>query len=523
MSVPTENLRIKNFIQERVVTEWCDDTGTGAVSTLGSCLRMNQQRPEFFMRVGYDADGHIHIHFSLTATVKAAGKRHAREMLLILPTNVLCKDIDFKNASKPLKTSDLTSLDAATLHEAGISKSETIIRVQFDLMATGFVVTKRTTSKMIKPTTNTSSDLILGLESLSRVLHFRVYMRPGYASKGLKELHNCLMADRTGLHRTNMVDMYVRQGAMVLDWDKIEHKTGLDLQPPPYVEESLKPAVEVPRTPPFAIRKEAAEVETARIPTMILIRDAISPSPTSEIHGIFSDMDDSMSIEADIQNIESLKNTEGDFWNNMDSDEERHAFLNARELSQELNQPISAPSVSKALLSEFQEWIEGAMTINRFVHTQQRLGAKLLALSRHACAPDIMAFNACKVQCSAILFYDPEDSDSTSELWNEANQGFISDLEEDIRWANGFHRSVEMCSPAIRREFVELGTAARAAALQPKHKKKYERQRAACITRIFAKFGGTNASIRNLDRERLDPKSWRCLSNEHHVSKRLKT
>ena len=415
MSVPIEKLQLQNLLCERVFVKWVNQSGTPF--TLGSCLHHNKQNPKFVMRAGCDMEGHIHIHFSLMVSIKVAGKRQQMEMLLVVPP-----DADFASASTPLPISnlnDLSFLDASALHEAGISESEHIILLRFDLTARGFVVTKKKTSATIKPTNSTSNKLTRSLESLSNMITFNVYIRPNdYAREGLKEICKRLSSTGTGtgIHKTDMVEMYVQQGAVPVDWARFMYHDRRDITPPPYIENSTRLLAEVqaPQSPPITFEKETPSVNTVEVvvaetPT----RTPIGPSPTPVLNGIFSSgVEEPLDSEVDLDDIEEdSRHLEMDF--DVDSDEEFSANLNSRELSQQLKHDLAVP---KALKSEFVEWVNGAMTINTNVYEHKRLITKLSILGDCVRTSNGRVFDATRPWCSALFFYDPIDSDNTPEL-----------------------------------------------------------------------------------------------------------
>jgi hypothetical protein len=504
MSIPTERLR--SIINERILAEWVD-TDTSTTCTLGSCSLVNKQAPKFFMKVDADTEsGLVHIHFSLIASVKAAGRTRRRELLLILPQHAFQKDPDFALAFASLETSnigDSSLLDPSTIKEAGLIESGYIVRVRFNLDTNGLVVMPKTTAETIKPSTTTSGDLLLGLKSLSNVLSFTVYMRRSdYALHGLKTLHEHLRNSGTSPYYADLAGMYDGRGAILVDWNKLEYKGRRRNElPPPYCEEPKTPSatVQIPQSSPITADKDMSlcteEPRVTETPTGTPIRDPILPSPVSVLHGIFSDaVADPESIGEELELIEQGLEDFG-----ADSDEEYYAMLNARELS-----PPPADSTNpEALLSEVIEWLNGAMTINGDVHKHRRLRSKLSALGQYARMSNITALDKTRMWCSALLFYDPGDSDNTPELWDPAIRWLVSDIADLVLWANDYHRCAEMCSPVIRSEFVRLGSAARALALQPKHDSdaiKYKRQKSVCIARVLFEFGAASAGIGGEDR-----------------------
>jgi hypothetical protein len=520
MSVPIEKLQLQTLLCERVFVKWVDQSGTPF--TLGSCLYDNKQNPKFVMTARCDMEGHIHIHFSLPVSVKLAGKDQRMEMLLVVPP-----DADFASASTPLPISnldDLSFLDASALHEAGISESEHVILIRFDLTEKGFVITKRKASPTIRLSNSTSDKLIRSLESLSNMTVFSVYIRPNdYARQGLKELCKRLGNTATSTPKVNMEDMYVQQGAMLVEWGRFIYRTPQDTVPPPYTERptQLLPEVQVPQSPPSIFENETLSINTseaaiAETPT----RTPMSSNHTPVLHGMFSSgAEDSLDSEVDLDNIEEdpryieedSRYIEMDF--GVNSDEEYLANLNSRELSQQFKHDLAVP---KMLRSKFVEWLNRAITINPNVYEHKHLITKLSILGNCVRTSNTRVFDATRPWCSALLFYDPSDSDNTLELWEEKNRWLISDMAELIKWANGFHCGAEMSSPLVN-DFVKLGNAARTLALSAgQDKAEYIHQKSVCIVHVFVEYGKADASI---SRENIKPVSRKRFTLETHSNK----
>ncbi|KAG4024995.1 hypothetical protein MFRU_074g00010 [Monilinia fructicola] len=494
MSVPIEKLQLKTLLRERVFVKWVNPSGMPF--TLGSCLYDNKQNPKFVMTAGCDMEGYVHIHFSLMVSIKLAGKDQQMEMLLVVPPNA-----DFADASTPLLKSnidDLSFLDASALHEAGISESERVILIRFHLTAKGFVVMKKKTSPTIRPSNSTSNKLIRSLESLSDMTIFSVYIRPNdYAREGLKELCKRLSNTGTVIHTANMKEMYIQQGAMLVEWDRFMYQNRQDTLPPPYTDNPtrLVSEVQVPRSPPTTIEKEMPSINTiemaiAETPT----RTPVSPNPNPVLHGIFSSSSEEPSeSEVNLDDIEEdSRYIEMDF--DVGSDEEFLANLNSRELSQQFKHDLA---VSKTLESKFMEWVNGAITINPNVYEHKHLITKLLILGDCVRTSNARVFDATRPWCSALLFYDPFDSDNTLELWEERNRWLISDMAKLIKWANEFHYGAEISSLLIN-DFVKLGSAARTFALHPGNDKaEYSLQKSVCIVRVLVEFGKPGADGKN--------------------------
>ncbi|KAM3071823.1 hypothetical protein ACMFMG_009680 [Clarireedia jacksonii] len=539
-------LQLQRLLCERVFVKWEDQSGIPF--TLGSRLNDNKQNLKFLISVYYDMEGHIHIHFSLKVSIILHSRKHEMEMLLVVPP-----DADFADVSTPCLLSnidDLSCLDASAIHDAEISDSVYVICIPFDLTTKGFVIMKKKTPTTFKSYNTTSKKLIHSFESLSNTKTFTVYIKPNdYAQVGLKELHNRL--SNTGIHKINMKEMYVQQDVVLVEW------SGFDpVLLPLYTENptQLLPEVQVPRSPPIEKETPPIEKETPIINTIEVViaetptRTRISPSPTPVLHGIFSpgieeptrtrispspapvlhgifspsieeptrtlirpnvlsphssscpSIEEWHSIEEDLRHLE-----EGSRYIamdcNVDSDEEYLASLNSRE------QP-SQQAVSKMLGSKFVEWIHRARQINSKVYKHRRLAAKLSILGNCVRTSNTRVFDATVPWCSALLFYDPLDSDNTRELWEERNRWLISDIAELVGLANEHHSGAEMSSRLVN-HFVKLGDTARIVALHPGYNKdEYELQKSLCIAYIFMEFGkpGTDMS-KSVSRKSLEDSS----------------
>ncbi|KAF7858592.1 hypothetical protein EAF04_009192 [Stromatinia cepivora] len=516
MSNPTEilieKLKLQRFLCERVFVKWEDQSGTSFM--LGSRLNCNKQNLQFLIAVYYDMEGYIHIHFSLKVFIKLKGNKQQIEMLLVVPP-----DADFADAFKPRLISnigDLSRLDASVIYDAEISDSVCVIRIQFDLIAKGFVVMKNKTTATIKSWNDTSKDLIRRLESLSNTKTFTVYFKPNsYAQVGLAELRNRL--SNTGTHtdtrKTNMKEMYIRQGPVLVEWSRFD-----PISLPPYTENppQLFPEVQVPRSPPIIFERETPSINTieaaiAETP----VRTPTSPNSIS-VHSIFFPSHKELSnSEMNLNDIEEdSRYIEMNF--DMDSDEERLANLNSRELSQQFNYDSA---VSKILESKLVEWIQTARQINSNVYEHKRLTTKLLILGNCVRTSNTSVFDATIPWCSALFFYDPFDSDKTLGLWEEKNSWFISDIAKLIKWANKVHYGAEMSSLLVN-DFVKLGDTARTVALHPGYNKDgYEYQKSVCIAHVFMKFGKPGSSISG---ENSKPVSRKSLGTDSNASKRVK-
>jgi hypothetical protein len=527
MSVPLEKLQLQTLLCERVFVKWVDQSGTPF--TLGSCLYDNKQNPKFVMTARCDVEGYVHVHFSLSVSVKLAGKDQRMEMLLVVPP-----DADFASASTPLPISnldDISFLDASALHEAGISESEHVILVRFELLEKGFVITKKKASPTIRLSNSTPDKLIRSLESLSNMTEFSVYIRPNdYARQGLKDLCKRLGSTATATPKTNMKEMYVEQGAMLVEWSRFIYRHQQDKVPPPYTERptQLLPAVQVAQSPPVISGRETLSIDTSEEAiTETPTRTPFSSKTTPVLHGIFSSSaEDSLDSEVDLDNIEEdsrhteedsryteedSRYIEMDF--DLDSDEEYLANLNSRELSQQFNHDLAVP---KMLESKLVEWVKGAMRLNPHVYEHKHLITKLLILGNCIRTSNARVFDATIPWCSALLFYDPLDSENTLELWEDRNRWLISDMASLIKWANGFHYGAEMTSSLVN-DFVKLGNTARTFALRPgQDKSEYLDQKGVCVVRVLVEFSKADAGI---SRENVKPISRKRYTMESHSNK----
>ncbi|ESZ96403.1 hypothetical protein SBOR_3235 [Sclerotinia borealis F-4128] len=424
MSVPFEKLQLMKLLDERVFVTWVDESGTTLM--LGSCLNHNKQNPKFFMTAYYDIEGHIHIHLKLEVSIKLAGKVQQMDMLLVIPP-----DADFASASTPHPISSIDDLsdDASVIHEAGLSRSEHVFLIQFNLTAKGFVVTKNRTSSIIRLNTTTAKKLIRNLESLSNTTIFSVYIRPStYAEVSLKNLREQLSntCTATDTRKINMKEMYVQQGAMLVEWSRFVY------------ENQQRPRPAHPQPSP--------EAQILRSPLVL--------------------EDVPFDIEFE------------------DSDEKRLADFNSQELSRQFNHDLI---VSKMLESKFVEWIQRATRINPNVHKHKRLITKLFTLGNCVRTSNSGVFDATIHWCSALFFYDPFDSDNTLGLC-ETNSWLISDIAKLIEWANEIQYGAEM-SPLLVNDFMKLGNTARTVALHSGyHKYGYILQKSVCIAHVLTGY-----------------------------------
>ncbi|QSZ32091.1 hypothetical protein DSL72_001660 [Monilinia vaccinii-corymbosi] len=521
MSVPIEKLQLRTILCERVFVKWMNPSG--APSTLGSCLYDNKQNPKFVMTVSCNREGYIHVHFSLVVSIKRNGKNQQMEMLFVVPP-----DANFASASTPFPistTDDLSFLDASALHEAGISESQQVILLRFDLTAKGFVLAKKKAWPIIKPSNTTSSQLIRSLESLSDTTTFSAYMRPNsYAREGLKELCKRLSNTGAAIHKPNMKETYVQQGAMLVEWGKFIHQDRQD-NPPPYPDNSIRPSpeVQVPQSPPIRLENKTNSFGTTIPETPS--RTPITQNTSPVLHGIFSaSVEEPLDSEVNLDNNEDVpSDIEEDLrdidYFEPDSDEEFLANLNSRELSQQLEDALAIPKMLKAKLKE---WLDRATTINPNVHEHKRLISKLSTLGHCIRTSNTRLFDATLPWCSALFFHNPFDSFSAVGLRNETNQCLISDMVRLIKWANEFRHGAEMNS-LVMDEFVKLGRAARTTYPHPgRHQTEYERQKTACIICVVAEFGKSGVDGGGEDCKPVPRKRYPLEETHGNISKRAK-
>ncbi|KAF5868108.1 uncharacterized protein Bfra_007303 [Botrytis fragariae] len=519
MSVPIEKLQLEKLLDERVFVKWIDQSGT--TLTLGSCLYGNKQNPKFFMVAYLDIEGHVHIHFKLQVSIKLAGKKQQMDMLLVVPP-----DADFASAStpRPISSIDDLSHDASAIHEAGLSDSQHVFLIKFKLTAKGFVIAKKKTAPIIRPSTTTAEKLVHSLESLSNTSIFSVYIRPStYAEVNLQNLRTHLVNACATIDtwKTITKEMYIQQGAMLVEWNRFLSEDQQHVLPPPYTLES--PEVQVPRSP-VILEKEPPSINIieeaiAETPT----RTPVSPNLPPVLHGIFSpnveeSLNDRVSpddTEKDLRcTEEDSRYIEMDF--DVDSDEERLANLKSRELSQQFNQDLE---VSKILESKFVGWIQAAMRINSNVYAHKRLTTKLSILGNCVRTSNAGVFDATIPWCSALLLYDPFDSEDSPVLWEERNSWLISDMAKMIRWANEVHYGAEM-NPLLVTDFVKLGNIARTVALHSGYNKnEYDLQKSACVAHVFMEFIKPTTDISG---ENSKPLSRKSLGAGSNTSKRVK-
>ncbi|PQE33992.1 proline-rich receptor kinase perk4-like protein [Rutstroemia sp. NJR-2017a WRK4] len=492
---------------------------------------LDERRPDFFMAAYRDIEGQIHIHFKLQIFVKLAGKKQQIDLLLVVPP-----DADFANASTPYPISNIDDLshDASAIHEAGLTNTQHVFRIQFNLTTKGFVVTKKKTTA-IRPHTTTTNMLIRRLESLSNTTIFSVYMRPStYAEVDLAKLrtHFSKPPTATDTCKTNLKEMYIQQGAMLLEWDKFEYKKQQHPIPPTYAQSS--PEVQSPPSPP-RYAQSSPEVQVRQSPpvdaqlapeaqvsqsSLIIFEDAIGETPartpispnSTSVHGIFSSCEESSDSEVNLADIEKDIMLDWD----VDSDEEQLAReqlanLNSQELSHQFDYDSA---VSQMLKSKLEKWIETVLSTNTDVHFHTRLTTKLAILGHCVRTSNVNVFDNTLLWCSALFFYDPLDSDpgNTFGLWETTNSWLIRDIAKQIQWADKIRCSTEMSSSLLE-HFIKLGHAARIVALDPRcNQGVYLKQKSVFIAYILAEFGKPG-SISKENNEPISRKSWGTNGN----------
>ncbi|KAF2146906.1 uncharacterized protein K452DRAFT_72499 [Aplosporella prunicola CBS 121167] len=213
---------MQNIVTERVLAEW-QDKETGELCTLGSMLSVNKQATNFEFQFGIDQSSHAFIRFPFIISIKAAGRPSRRDTLFVLPVHAF-------NFNDPVRFETLTASQVGTgpilaaIQEASLSASDKILRVEFNLNEPGYMLIAKTMNpaKVIKPSTSTSHDLLLGLQSLSKATRFAVYMKPSdYARQGLKIVCERLCAGALKQYPLDLSNMYTR-GAELIDWSKFE-------------------------------------------------------------------------------------------------------------------------------------------------------------------------------------------------------------------------------------------------------------------------------------------------------------
>ncbi|KAF7904232.1 hypothetical protein EAF00_001566 [Botryotinia globosa] len=497
--VPIKGLQLQEppLLRERVFVKWKDSL-SDETFTLGSCSHQNKQNLNFLMTASSDSDGHIHIYFSLKVSIRQSCTRKQMEMLFVVPP-----DANLTGSFTPLLASgidDLSFLDASALHQAGISKSGLVMRVEFHLTTSGFVVMnkRKKTPGNITPKDGTSSDLIERLESLSKTKIFSVYISPStYAQVNFKKLHADLI---TAKRKINVKEMYVQQGAMLVEWsmfgspNRYDTLPPQDTLPPPYTKSPapLLPEVQVPRSPPVMLKDGSLSIDTievviAETPT----QTPVSPNPTPVMHGIFSSVEESSDSEPNLNDFEEdSRYITTDF--DVCSDEESLAKLNSRELSQPSTSPCDL-AILNGLQAKLIEWLKGAMKQNPNVYKHKSLAGKLSLLGYYIRASNAEGFNVTRLWCSAIFFCDPLDSidaPETPKSYHQSNKHPVSQMFDLIEWANTFRYGAEFNSPLVD-DFVKLGRAARSfiASRTQQNEENFDNQKSFCVARILTAFG----------------------------------
>ncbi|TGO89890.1 hypothetical protein BPOR_0089g00200 [Botrytis porri] len=416
-------------------------------------------------------------------------------MLFIVPPDAI-----FTDSFTPLLASsidDLSFLNASALHQAGISKSGLVMRVEFHLTTSGFVVMnkRKNSPESITPKDGTSSDLIKRLESLSKTKIFSVYIGPStYAQVNLKKFHADLI---TAKRKTNVKEMYVQQGAMLVEWsifgppNRYETLLPQDTLPLPYTKTPapLLKEVQVPQSPPVMLNDGSLSIDTievviAETPT----QTPVSPNPTPVMHGIFSSsIEELFDNELDLNDFEEdSRCITPDF--DVCSDEESLAKLNSRELSQPCTSTCDL-AILNGLQTKLIEWLKGAMTQNPNIYKHKSLAGKLSLLGYYIRTSNAEGFN-------------------------------IFDL---IEWANTFRYGAEFSSPLVN-DFVKLGSAARSfiASRTQQNEENFDDRKSVCMARILTAFG--TSGIGEKKRKAVSGKERNVLETPiNEVSKRART
>ncbi|TGO54095.1 hypothetical protein BOTNAR_0277g00100 [Botryotinia narcissicola] len=372
------------------------------------------------------------------------------EMLFVVPP-----DANLTDSFTPLLApgiDDLSFLDASALHQAGISQSGLVMRVEFHLTTSGFVVMnkRKKTPGSITPKDGTSSDLIERLKSLSKTKIFSIYISPSTYAQ--------------------------------------------DTLPPPYtkIPAPLLPEVQVPQSPPVMLKDGSLSIDTievviAETPT----QTPVSPNPTPVMHGIFSSVEESFDSEPNLDDFEEdSRYVTTDF--DVCSDEESLAKLNSRELSHPSTSPCDL-AIFYGLQAKLIEWLKGAMKQNPNVYKHKSLAGKLSLLGYYIRASNAEGFNVTRLWCSAIFFYDPLDSidtPETPESYHQSNIHLFSQMFDLIEWANTFRYGAEFSSSLVD-DFVKLGRAARSfiASRTQQNEENFDNQKTVCMARILTVFG----------------------------------
>ncbi|TGO56052.1 hypothetical protein BCON_0083g00010 [Botryotinia convoluta] len=492
MSNPTEilieKLKLRLILRERVFIKWEDESRTPR--TLGSRLKCNGQNLNFFIAIYHDKEGHLHIHFSLEVSVILGTNKQKIEMLLVVPPDT---HTNFSDTTKPCLISNignLSHLDASAIHDAEISDSMHVICLQFDLIAKGFIITKKKKNiTTIKPRNYSSKELIGSFESLSDAKTFTVYIKPNdYALVGLEEVRSRISNTGTNIHKTNMKEIYIGQTPALVEWSRLGPVSLL----PPYTKNPhLLPEVQAPRSLPI-FEQETSSVNIIGATTTETLPQTLPRHTSTMVHDTLShDCEELLHIPVNLDDVENdPRYIEINF--DVDSDEEQLAKAQLANLdSRGLNQQLDYNSeISQALNSRLLKWIQTTMRINSNVYEHKRLTTKLSILGNCVRKSDIRLFNATLFWCSALFFYDPLDSDpdNTLGLWKETNSWLISDIANLIRWANGIHHDIEI-DIVLMKHFMKLGDVARVTALDSRcNKDEYYDQKGVCTTCVLTEF-----------------------------------
>ncbi|KAF7887244.1 uncharacterized protein EAF02_003891 [Botrytis sinoallii] len=166
-----------------------------------------------------------------------------------------------------------------------------------------------------------------------------------------------------------MKEMYLQQGSILAEWDKVKYHDRQDVQPPPYTDNPARPVskVQVPRSPPITLEMEklpynTVEMVIAETPN----QTPVNSDPAPVLHGIISPgAGESSSDGVDLRDVEGDSRCIN-MTLDIGSNEALLANLNSQEPNQQLKDDLA---ISKMLESKFIDWITKTIIINPKTNT----------------------------------------------------------------------------------------------------------------------------------------------------------
>lgn len=389
-------------VTETVLAEWTD--AEGCKCTLGSLTPYHKGDAGFLMKATVDQENRVWVRFSLSVNVKTAGKERSRELTLLIPPQSLSNH----PPGVAYECLPISRIQTPAIYSAAgdtrLFESGRVIRADFTLSKPGHTLMPRSSAKRIIPASTTTSDLLRGLRSLSKVCSFSVYIKPSdYARQGLKVIRDTVCNAPPPESPLILADMLYHRTAQV-DWGLF----GLDAEP---VAKPVAP-------PPYALSPLPAplpgcEIVVPATPTC----NEPAHSPSDAGISLVPETD----VEGNADNIEKERDVR-----------KRKLSLSAKDSARE---PLCQfNNTHDNLLSNLAGWIEAAMTINGHVYDHPHLQAHLDSCAKHAASSDPAAFFDARAALAAEFFYDPDGVAATDEE-GELKALYVADMARFLRWA----------------------------------------------------------------------------------------